>query len=115
MERFITVLHALKVSEMQMTFKMKLMRAKRIGISQFQMQKIIVMVVLLMTKIFVKKPLQMLTPGQKKVFIKYNTPIPSSAGVERLFSVGKDILKPNRCALKDGNFEKLLFLHEKKC
>ena len=46
----------------------------------------------------------------------YNTPIPSSAGVERLFSVGKDILKPNRCALKDGNFEKLIFfLHEKKC
>ena len=29
----------------------------------------------------------------------------SSAAVERLFSIGKDILKPKRCGLSDNHFE----------
>ena len=41
---------------------------------------------------------------------QYNTTLPSSAAVERLFSLGKDILKPKRCGLSDEHFEKLAFL-----
>ena len=53
-------------------------------------------------------------PLLRKLFVKNNSAIPSSAGVERLFSTAKEILKPNRCSLKDDNFNKLLFLHESK-
>ena len=42
--------------------------------------------------------------------IKYNTAIPSSAAVERLFSVGKDILRAKRAALSDANFKRLMFM-----
>ena len=45
-----------------------------------------------------------------ELFRKYNTPIPSSAAVERLFSLGKDILKPKRARLSDEHFEMLVFL-----
>ena len=46
----------------------------------------------------------------KNLFIKLNTPLPSSAAVERLFSLGKDILRPKRASLSDEHFEMMVFL-----
>ena len=46
----------------------------------------------------------------KTLFIEFNTPIPSSAGVERLFSLGKEVLRPKRAGLSDTHFEMLVFL-----
>ena len=50
----------------------------------------------------------------KDLYIKFNSPIPSSAAVERLFSTGKDVLKPKRSRLTDKHFEMLLFLRKNK-
>ena len=55
-------------------------------------------------------PIGSLHHGLKKMFRKFNTPIPSSAAVERLFSLGKDVLKPKRSDLTDDHFEMLVFL-----
>ena len=47
-------------------------------------------------------------------FIKYNTILPSSAAVERLFSIARLILSPKRFCLSGSLFEELLFLKTTK-
>ncbi|KAG0717266.1 hypothetical protein GWK47_054805 [Chionoecetes opilio] len=49
-------------------------------------------------------------PTWVDVFVKYNTVIPSSAAVERLFSQGSDIMKATRASLTSDNFEILVFM-----
>lgn len=50
------------------------------------------------------------SPGLRNAFIDYNTSLPSSAPVERLFSLGKRVLSPMRTLLSDNNFEVLVML-----
>ncbi len=45
-----------------------------------------------------------------ELFVKYNTPLPSSAAVERLFSTGGDILRAKRSSLTAKNFEHMMFM-----
>ena len=49
-------------------------------------------------------------------FKRFNTTIPSSATVERLFAVGSDILRSKRSSMTKENFEKFVLLREnEKC
>ena len=49
-------------------------------------------------------------PRIRRVFMKYNTPLPSSAPVERLFSFAGHIFAPKRGKMSDKMFEGLIFL-----
>ena len=49
-------------------------------------------------------------PLLTKLFTKFKIAIPSSAAVESLFSIGKDISTAKRATLSDINFEKLMFM-----
>jgi len=46
----------------------------------------------------------------KRIFLKYNTTIRSSASVERLFSLGNLVLTPRQNRFTPSRFEKLLLL-----
>ena len=51
-------------------------------------------------------------PYIRKLFIQLNTGLPSSAAVERLFSLGGRVLTPMRTQLSDQRFESLVFLDQ---
>lgn len=52
--------------------------------------------------------------GLKELFLKYNTPVPSSASVERLFNIANEVLTKKRVRLSDNNIEIQLLLSSNK-
>lgn len=53
-------------------------------------------------------------PNIKKLFIKFNAPLPSSASVERLFSIRNSVLTQQRGCLHDDTMEHQLLLKVNK-
>ena len=51
-------------------------------------------------------------PALQHGFAKFNTGVPSSASVERMFSMGKDVLRAKRATLSDANLERLVFVKD---
>ena len=48
----------------------------------------------------------------RSLFLQYNTTLPSSAAVERLFSTAGDVLKPKRANMSNANFDRSMFLRQ---
>lgn len=51
-------------------------------------------------------------PLLRRLFVQYNTTLPSSAAVERLFSTAGDVLKPKRANMSNVNFDRAMFLRQ---
>ena len=49
-------------------------------------------------------------PNLKTLSLKFNAPLPSSASVERIFSLGGRVFTPSRTRLTDEHFEMIVFL-----
>lgn len=59
---------------------------------------------------FFKGPLTSFSKEIQKLFIKYNTSIPSNAYVKRLFSAEGQLFDKRRGSMSDDNFETALIL-----
>lgn len=53
-------------------------------------------------------------PLVKQLFMKYNTTLPSSAPIERLFSYGGNVLASSRSRMSDEHMEQVLLRYNRK-